>query len=247
MNMKPLTVPDRRISRRTFVLGGSALAASAWLLGPNRISLLPNGLMHLAAGSARRLSVGYVEASAGATPAEIQERLTTGSARIVPAASLRSGERSLVGREARVRIYGPAPGSWANVDPDLSAVEFDVLINSPDRRTPETVLPFFAWTEVFGPPAKSSSPTSFVVPVEREASLGFAIRVKRHTDSPTADAVDHVAVLSGGRESGTAKIRQGAYLVAPDPAAWSRPRVLGPGHDVSAVLASFLISVERSR
>jgi hypothetical protein len=44
-----------------------------------------------------------------------------------------------------------------------------------------------------------------------------------------------------------AKIRRGAYLVAPDPSAWATPRVLGPNGDLSAVLSSFLVSVDRHR
>src|SRR5437764_15219307 len=106
MDERSETATRSPFTRRAFLLGGGAAAASVWVLGPNGSFRRPNMLARLAAGPHQMLSIGYVEGSAGVGSAEVHDLLTAGT-RVVPATALRSGDSALAGQSAQIGVHGP--------------------------------------------------------------------------------------------------------------------------------------------
>jgi hypothetical protein len=208
------------ISRRRFLLAGSGLLASSWLLGPNW-SAPANALGQLAATAPRRLSVGYVEGSAGTAAGDVAALLGDSAGWVRPATSMRA-ERSLVGELAAVRLAGLSSGS----DAGGAGLELDALIRSPDRLS-EELLPYYAWTLRPGSGGTVSNTSSFVTTVEAEPSLGLTLRIGGNEGSQSAESV---AVFTGGGRGDLFKLRRGVYLLGLEPRAWDRGRALtAPG------------------
>src|SRR2546423_13255224 len=90
MDERSQTATRSPFTRRAFLLGGGAAAASVWVLGPNGSFRRPNMLARLAAGPHPMLSIGYLEGSAGVGSGEVHDLRTAGT-RAARAAALRSG------------------------------------------------------------------------------------------------------------------------------------------------------------
>jgi hypothetical protein len=233
--------PTTTFTRRNFLFGGSVLVASTWLLGPTRTMGRLDPFAQLEAqAQGQRLSVGYLEGSAGLTAQQVRELIGAGGARVVPAASLRAGDRALVGRTAKVTVHGPSAGTKADLGSGIRAVELDALVAAPGGVRTDPLVPFYAWTQIVRPQPKASSPASLRVGVDPRASLALALRVKR--DDGTQD-LSAVTVFTGGRDGNLAKLKQGAYVVALDESTWDAPVVLPAGGGKAT--GSLLMSVGR--
>lgn len=218
------------LSRRAFLTGTGAVLGSALLLGPNGLPR-PGALARLAAADGPRLSLGYVEGSAGLLVSEARALLIASGTRVTPAASLRSGAKELVGRLAAVRVDSLTPGAAVE-----QAAQLDALV-SPPRGAGSSPLPFYAWTMNAG--GAGGGAASFVTPVENEPSLGLAFRV-----GGRGTWQESTAVFTGGRERGLPKLRPGTYLLGFDRQAWARPRLLPPvGDGAWAPLTSLVVTV----
>lgn len=223
--MTALSAPatEAHLSRRSFLAGAGALLGSALLLGPNGLPR-PGALARLARMDLPRLSLGYVEGSAGLTHAEAVALLAHAGTRVVPAASLRAGDRNLAGGTVSVRLDG-----FTAARAGTEAAQLDALVSPPAGGGSEP-LPFYAWTR--GAAGGSSRSAAFATAVAAEPSLGLALRVGRQGAWREA-----VAVLTGGREHGLPKLRRGLYLVGLDPDAWARPRTPAEAASTPASLA----------
>jgi hypothetical protein len=207
-------VASTGMSRRAFLTGTGAILGSALLLGPNGLPR-PGALARLANTSGPRLSLGYLEGSAGVVAAEAAALIGAAGTRVSPAASLRSGARNLAGRAVTIRLDRLTPGSAFG-----EAAQLDALI-APPRGAGSEPLPFYAWTQTAG--ARGGSPVAFTSAVEDEPSLGLSMRV-----GGAGAWRESVAVLTGGRDRGLPKLRPGMYLIGFDPDVWSTARTL-PG------------------
>lgn len=219
-------------SRRGFLLGAVAIAATPWVLRGEPVAVNP--LRLLAGQAGPRLSVGYIEGSAedGSLPAALE-----GARRIEPATALRAGDVGLRGGGVRLRIAGLTPaatqGELARSDAYL-----DALIPSPVPGSAGATLPFYAWTMRSGEPA--SSTTSFVVPTDREPRVGFSLDVRTAEQRGPA-----TAVFTGGRGVGLAKLHRGVYLLGLRPEVWDVRRTLPSSDDPSwTSLASVVLIVD---
>ncbi|HVF75252.1 MAG TPA: hypothetical protein VM938_09395 [Acidimicrobiales bacterium] len=222
--------PPTGLSRRAFLTGTGAVLGSALLLGPNGLPR-PGALARLAAANGPRLSLGYIEGSAGLDLGEARALLTASGTRVTPASSLRSGAKELVGGLAAVRVDSLTPGAAVE-----QAAQLDTLV-SPPRGAGSSPLPFYAWTMKAG--GAGSGPASFVTAVENEPSLGLAFRL-----GGRGNWQESTAVFTGGRDRGLPKLRPGTYLLGFDRQAWARSRVLPPAGDPSwAGLTSLVVTV----
>lgn len=220
-----MDVQEPGMSRRSFLIGGGALLGAALVLGPNGVPRA-GALGRLARAGAPRLSVGYVEGSAGLTGAEARALLAQAGTRVVPAASLRFTPRRLLNNAVRVRVGRLSPSA------DTSAGgQLDALV-APPRGAGDQPLPFYAWTQSAGGASGSSE---FTAPVVSEPTLGFALRRGEH---------ESIAVFTGGRDRDLPKLHSGLYLLGFDDDAWARPRVMGGEADPAwSGLSSLAVSV----
>ena len=213
------------ISRRRFVISGGALLGAAMVLGPNGLPR-PGALSRLARSGAPRLSVGYVEGSAGLDPAEARALLSAPGTRVVPAASLRASPRSLSDGVVRLRVGTLTPQADVSTGAQLDA------LMAPPRGAGDEPLPFYAWTLATGGTSGSSQ---FVAPVVSEPTLGLALR---------RDAQESVAVFTGGRDRDLPKLHEGLYLLGFAAGAWTSARLLhGPSDPAWSGLSSVALSV----
>ena len=204
----------RAVSRRTLVVGGSAVVVAASVVG--RFVLAGRGdgsLASLATAPGPKISVGYVDRFPDAGRA-----LSWGERdRIVPATSVRAGE---LGAATTVRLAGPTPGLVD--DAPFAAVDLDALY--PNARGDQP-LRYFAWS-YRADPRSVSSPVRFTAPVEA-MSLGFALRAVPFTgEARIADSV-----LTGGTERGLPRLRPGTYLLGLGEGIWDEPSRLPAAED----------------
>lgn len=224
-----MTEAPAGVSRRNFLAGGGAILGAALLLGPNGVPR-PGALGRLSRAAGPRLSIGYVEGSAGLSPVEARALLLNGT-RVVPAASLRPMPRSMNGGAVRLRVGRLTPGAA----PGAAAAHLDALV-APPRGAGDEPLPFYAWTMTAGGTSGSSE---FVVPVVAEPTLGLSLR--RPGDGEPAEST---AVFTGGRDRELPKLHPGLYLIGFDPDTWAGARSFTGEHDASwAGLSSLALSV----
>ncbi|HEX7166942.1 MAG TPA: hypothetical protein VF230_08165 [Acidimicrobiales bacterium] len=228
------------LSRRAFLTAGGAVFGSALLLGPNGATK-PTALATLARQPGRRISVGYVTGSEGATAAELSALLAEGGTTVVPATSLRSGGGRLLGGSAKVQLEGTARGLAST---DLRGAQLDALLQSRGTSTDE-VVPFYALTIDRDSGADNGPPVSVTVPFEREPTIGFTLRTR--TDSVTPQAwAEATSVFTGGADRGLPKLREGTYLLGMNETTWSSSKVLpAPDDPRWSQLASLVLSVHR--
>lgn len=222
--------PPTGLSRRAFLTGTGAVLGSALVLGPNGLPR-PNALARLAAADGPRLSLGFVEGSAGLDVGEVRALLAASGTRVTPAASLRSGAKELVGGLAAVRVDSRTLGGGAT-----QAAQLDALV-SPPRGAGSSPLPFYAWTR--NAAGSGGGAASFVTAVENSPSLGLAFRVGGRDNWQ-----ESTAVFTGGRDRGLPKLRPGTYLLGFDRQAWAQTRLLLPVGDPGwASLTSLVVTV----
>jgi hypothetical protein len=222
MGHDPTTAPTRGngLTRRTFLSAGGALLGSALVLGPNAGSqgTRHSALAQLAAKDGPRLPLTYLPSSDGATIDEVRALLKAGGAQAVPAVGLRTGGAPITGGAARVQVAGNAlglPGSGA-----ITGAQLDALMQPINAGADAPLLPFYAWTYQSGSSGQPGQGLGFVVPFEREPTLGFALRSRTDAGASTPSSwSESSAVLTGGSERGMAKLRQGAYVAGLAPGA----------------------------
>ena len=225
-----LSAPSGGISRRGFLSAGGALVGAALLLGPTGTPT-SSPLAKLASRARVRLPVAYVDGSKGATTAELAQLLAAGGARAVPAESLRSGGVPRDGGTAHIRIEGSGTASA------VTAAQLDALVAPAGATAESDLVPFYAWTMQ----AASANGVGFVVPFERQPSIGLTMRTRNGDGAAWSEST---AILTCGSERSLPKLAEGAYLVGLDPTAWRSPTVLPPVTEGTLTeLASVLVAV----
>jgi hypothetical protein len=230
--------PHARVSRRNFLLAGSAVVASA-VLFDSRHAPAPTGLESLAASGGERISVGYVEGSE--TFRTLAQAGDAGSSRVVPASGVRAVGGTLVRRPVTLTVLGltSAPGAHAAFE----RVFLDTLISSPDARDAGATIPFYAWSLRRGTsPARSGASRVTVAP---ESGKRFGVRLDvtaAGADRPRREAT---TVFTSGTERSLPKLRPGLYLLGLAPAVWDAARTL-PDADATEWddLASMVLRIE---
>lgn len=216
------------LTRRNFLAGGGAILGAALLLGPNGVPR-PGALGRLSQAAGPRLSLGYVEGSAGLGPLEVRELLAAPRTRVVSAASLRRTPRSFTGKSVTMRVGSLTPGGGS------TAAHLDVLV-APPRGAGHEPLPFYAWTMTAG---GTSGSAQFVVPVVAEPTLGLSLR-----RFSAAEPTEAVAVFTGGRDRELPKLHPGLYLIGFEPDQWRASRTFVGEHDPAwASMTSLALSV----
>ena len=211
-------------SRRQFLLAGSAVAAAVMLAGD--IVAEPTGLQLLADATGPRLSVGYVEGSAGAQ--SLEAALQGGSGRAVPAGDLRGGGE-LAGVSVLLSVRGFA-GPIAAASSHRVLV--DTIVASPARR--DETIPFYAFT--YRGPGNSSSPTSLKVVAGRGLRAGVRLE---------SDVLSGTTVFSSRAGRGLPVLQPGIYLLGLQAGAWSRAMQLPTADSADwAALQSVVLAVE---
>lgn len=237
------TAGDAAPTRRSFLIGGSAVLGGALLLGPG--SVTPgNGLTRYAAAGGRRLALGYVAGSEGASIEEAYALVRTAGTRVVPATSIRSAGNRFTEHSAAIRVDGLTPGFADGLRPEVDAAHLDALV-LPPRGAGKELLPFYAWTLDRSRAGHVSQATSFTLPVEHKPTVGFVLRVGGAPASGARQWQEAGAVLTAGRDRDLAKLRPGTYLLGFDPDAWTAPRSLPDGDDDAAWerLASVAVTI----
>jgi hypothetical protein len=178
------------VSRRQFLVAGSALALAApLLLKGDLASRGPNALERMAARPGLRLPLRYVEAD----PA--QPLAAAAGAPLVAAAAITSGDRSLEGRALSLRVAGLTEGAGEVV----SNAMLDALI-VPSASAVEPA-PFYAFTHRAG---ATSTPVTLAAIGDRRPSVGLAL---------THDGMASSTVFTTRSADGLARLREGWYLV----------------------------------
>ena len=217
-------------SRRQFLLAGSAAVAGAVLLRGDLVSS-PTGLELLAAGDGPRISVGYIEGSAGASSLAAA---LGGTRRIVPAAGMR-GSSALVGKPGRMWVRGFASTGHADA---ASAVTLDAHIPSPSQRG-ETI-PFYAFTHRRNPQPSTSAASRVQIASGRDLRIGF--RLDATVGAATQGAT---TVFTSRPKSGLPTLQPGVYLLGLQQGQWASAATLPPLDDSAwAGLQSLVLVVE---
>ncbi len=228
-------------TRRSFLIGGSAVVSAVLLAGDFVPG--PSGLDNMAAAAGPRISVGYVEGSAGAV--SLSSLVASGRTRVVPAAGMRSGSADLAGKPVNLMISGFTPGLAASSSSPFSTVFLDAHIPSTDPLHAGTTVPFYAWTFRRDPAPMSAAPTRFRVGSGRGPRVGFSLDAAPDASSSAAPRTPATAVFTSGRQRGLVKLQPGIYLLGLSPGAWLTPRALPSIGDPAWVdLASMVVSVE---
>jgi hypothetical protein len=227
------------VSRRKFLIGASAVAATPFL-ARLAVALLDGGdRIDFDALGLRPVSIGYIEGSGtrakDGSGGYIGPESFTG-ARIVPAAAARTGDGSLTGRLVRARIHGLYPSRSA-LAPDAQIVAVNGLFAS---RQPDAPYPFFAWTLQAHDVETMSHRSNFWVGLDRNPRFGIAVEVVTTTGLAIA-----ATVFGTGSGINMAKLRAGTYLLGVGHDSWDRPRTLpAAGAKAWERLASIVLTVD---
>jgi len=218
------------VSRRKFLIGASAVAATP-LLARLAAALLDEGdRIDFDALGLPRLSVGYVEGSPARGATELA------GARIVPAAAARTGDASLTGQLVKVTVHGLYPSRSA-----LSSTTRTVAVNGLfASHQPEQPYPFFAWTLHAHDAETMSHRSTFAVELDRNPRFGVAVELRTTTGPATA-----AAVFGTGSGVNMAKLRAGTYLLGVGHGTWDRGTTLPAAGDKAwGRLPSIVLTVE---
>jgi hypothetical protein len=227
------------VSRRKFLIGASAVAATPFLARLGAALLDQGDRIDFDALGLRPVSIGYIEGSGirgedGSGGYGGPESLT--GARIVPAAAARSGDGSPTGRVVRATVHGLYPSRSA-LAPDAQTVAVNGLFAS---RQPDAPYPFFAWTLQAHDVETMSHRSKFRVALDRHPRFGLAVEVLTSAGLATA-----ATVFGTGSGANMAKLRAGTYLLAVGHDMWDRSRTLpAAGHTAWERLASIVLTVE---
>jgi hypothetical protein len=231
-------VSSKTSSRRTFILAGSAVVAGATLLR-RELPQSNGGLGALAASSGPRISVGYIEDSAGSS--SFQSMLAAGGARVLPAST--AGFDDLNNKAVALTVHGFGPGIACDGTCSYDNVFVDAHIPSPDPLSAQATIPFYAWT-FRRSPAMASGPSRFVVGASRGLRVGFSIDARPGGPTPPASAT---TVFTSGRfnVSGLPQLRRGIYLLSLNEGSWGEATSLPEIDDPKwGELASIVVSVD---
>lgn len=190
-------------SRRQFLLAGSAALTGAFLLGSDLVAA-PSGLQRLADSPGARVPIAYVEGSASSS--SLAQALSSGNARAVPAAGLRSSG-SLLGSGFRATVHGFAAAAHSQRAAAFSSVLVDALVPLPAPQADP--IPFYAFTFRRDPVVSVSGPAALRVAAADGLRMG--VRVNALDDSGT-DA-PATAVFTSGRERHLPTLCPGVYLL----------------------------------
>lgn len=213
-------------SRRQFLLAGSAAVAGAVLLRGDLVSS-PTGLELLAGTDGPRISVGFIEGSAGA--GSLVTALN-GPRRIVPAAGMRDS-KTLAGKSGRVWIRGFASAAHADA---ASAVTLDAHIPSPSQR--DQTIPFYAFTHRRSPQVSTSSASRLHIASGRGLRIGF--RLESGSQAATT-------VFTSRPQRALPTLQPGVYLLGLQQGQWGSASTLPAIDDAAwAGLQSLVLVVE---
>lgn len=191
------------MSRRSLLIGGSALAVASTAIG--RLVLggsgAGEGTLGTLAGRGPQISIGFVD-----VVAEPGAPFLAGRPRVVPAGGVRAGG---LGQTAQVRVAGATPRVGAEGPP--VSIHLDALYPNPDGGDP---LRHMAWTMSGG---SVSPPTRFSAPVGA-MSVGFALGSAAETSTGAVHA--GTSVMTAGAEEGLPRLRPGTYLLALGEGTW---------------------------
>lgn len=218
------------VSRRKFLIGASAVAATP-LLARLAAALLDEGdRIDFDALGLPRLSIGYVEGGAARGAIELA------GARIVPAATAKTGDSSLTGRLVKATIHGLYPSRSA-----LSSTTRTVAVNGLfASNQPEQPYPFFAWTLHAHDAETMSHRSTFRIELDRNPRFGVAVELRTTTGPSTA-----AAVFGTGSATNMAKLRAGTYLLGVAHDTWDRATTLPAAGDKAwERLPSIVLTVE---
>jgi hypothetical protein len=227
------------LSRRRFLVGATAAAATPALVGLAGALLDGGPAIDLDDLGVPRLSLGYIEGSdrfeqLGRPDLLRRAALTGGSVR--PAAAARRGDSALVGRVVRVTIHGLYPSSAA-LGSTLRGLSVNGLFAS---RDPDAPYPFYAWTLQGGGAPTMGRRSIFQVELDRNPRFGVALELGTASGRETA-----AAVFGTGSGSELTKLRAGAYLVPVGHDGWARGRALPrEGDPAWDRLPSVILTVE---
>lgn len=204
-----------KLSRRRFLGAGSVVAAVPLLSGFGSASAAH---VEVAAPS---MSVGYLSGSENFPELRRVGWEELQSVRVVPAASLPSGDHSLADA-ARLRVLGlypePTPAQRRR---SFEQAHLDVLF---DVAGTDGVR-FHAWSSGHSRPANPGRRSAFVVPVGSSLDLLVEIIVgSRSGAGPSEpDVVRRTASFTPGRAPGRPRLRRGIYFLGLGPGTWARP------------------------
>ena len=227
------------LSRRRFLVGATAAAATPALLGLAAALLDEGQAIDLDALGMPRLSLGYIEGSDGFDQLgrpDLLRRAALSGGIVRPATAARSGDSALVSRVVRVTIHGLYPSSAA-LGSSLRRVALDGLFAS---RKSDAPYPFYAWILQAGGQPTMGRRSTFQVELDRNPRFGVALELRTPTGSDAA-----AAVFGTGSGSQLTKLRAGAYLAPVGHDGWATTRSLpGDGDAAWDGLASVLLTVE---
>lgn len=227
-----MNVTSNTSSRRSFILGASAVVAGATVLRSN-LGLTNGGLSKLATANGSRIGVGYIEGSADL--ASLDELLAAGDARVVPAAGMGRGDVS--NQAVAVTVHGFTPGTACDGSCPYDNVLVDAHIASPDLYGDQATIPFYAWT-FRRSPSMASGRSRFVVGAAPGLRVGFSIGAGVVSAASTV-------FTSGRGSSGLPQLRRGIYLLGLNGGAWGEATPLpGSADEKWAKMTSIVVSVD---
>ncbi|MDQ3985617.1 MAG: hypothetical protein M3280_03865 [Actinomycetota bacterium] len=199
---------SKKVNRRAFIVGASALAVSVKLTGPG---LAQTG-DEATGAQTQALSIGYVTGSDRMPDLSSPSWGGDEEVRVVPAWRAR-GER-LTGR-IRVTVHGLYPTRAIEWLGDRSVMT-DVLVR--DAKT-GAKLPIFLWTHRAVPVTSTAAPAGLKLPSRR----GFQLLLRVGDGS----GEDYVAAADFGTDG--LKPRRGVYLLGLGPSSWARSATFQDG------------------
>lgn len=204
------------LSRRGFIAFGSAVAATPWLAAPARAA---------GHGDVASASIGYAS-DADYRAWRVAE---PGAAlRVVPARTLRSGDRGLA--SARVTVHGVYPSADR-----FDGVQLDVMVTD---GLSGVRVPVQAWTHKARPPSTAAGVT-LPLKTDRDEALHLVLRVARAAGTEPQESA---ARFTLGARSDRHKLRPGVYFVGLAAGTWVNGATLRAGHD-RRERASLVLSV----
>ena len=206
------------VSRRNFLIGASAVAATPFLARLGAALLDQGERIDFDALGLRPVSIGYVEGGGSFSPESLA------GARVVPAAAARTGDGALTGRVVQATIHGLYP-SRAGLAPSARTVKVNGLFAS---RQPEAPYPFFAWTLQAYEAETMTHRSTFRVGLDRNPRFGLTVEVQSTDGLATA-----ATVFGTGTGANMAKLRAGTYLLGVGHDSWDRARTLPAAGDTA--------------